>query len=146
MGLLVPFTDASFSSTSSYISASPFVIAIVNSGTRVLPDIFNAVILTTILSAGNSNVYIGSRLLYALGSAGIGPKFLTRTTASGVPFIGVIITALVGLLGFLSVSEGSKLPLTGSSTFLPSLDSLLGVPFLFPHSIHCCFEAPQHSS
>lgn len=108
MGLLVPFTDASFSSTSSYISASPFVIAIVNSGTRVLPDIFNAVILTTILSAGNSNVYIGSRLLYALGSAGIGPKFLTRTTASGVPFIGVIITALVGLLGFLSVSEGSE--------------------------------------
>lgn len=111
MGMLVPFNDPLLtgeSDSGTYISSSPFVIAIVNSGTKVLPDIFNAVILTTIISAGNSNIYIGSRLLYALGSSGVGPRFLTKTTPNGVPFIGVTITALIGLLGFLSVSSGSK--------------------------------------
>lgn len=34
------------SSTDSYVSKSPFIIAIINSGTKVLPSIFNAVILT----------------------------------------------------------------------------------------------------
>lgn len=108
MGLLVPYNDPAFESTSSYISSSPFVIAIINSGTKVLPHIFNAVILTTIMSAANSNVYIGSRVMYALGSSGVGPKFLTRTTPSGVPYVGVTCTALIGLLGFLSVSNGSN--------------------------------------
>lgn len=108
MGLLVPFDDPALDSDSSYISSSPFVIAIINSGTSVLPHIFNAVILTTIMSAGNSNIYIGSRILYALGSAKIGPKFLTWTTKNGIPFIGVIITSLFGLLAYLSVSVGSN--------------------------------------
>lgn len=112
MGLLVPYNDPAFDSDSSYISSSPFVIAIINSGTRVLPHIFNAVILTTIVSAGNSNIYIGSRVLYALGTAGIGPKFLTWTTQAGVPYVGVVITALFGLLSYLSVAKGSNVAFT----------------------------------
>lgn len=108
MGLLVPYNDPAFEDESSFISSSPFVIAIINSGTPVLPHIFNAVILATIISAGNSNVYIGSRLLYALGTTRVGFRFLTRTTKQGVPYVGVIITSLIGLLGFLSVSSGSS--------------------------------------
>lgn len=108
MGLLVPFDDPLLGSDSSYVSSSPFIIAIVNSGTKVLDHIFNAVILTTIMSAANSNVYIGSRLLYALGTSNVAPKFFTFTTKGGVPYFGVITTALIGLLGFLSVSEGSQ--------------------------------------
>lgn len=108
MGMLVPYNDPAFDDTSSYVSASPFIIAMINSGTKVLPHIFNAVILTTIMSAANSNVYIGSRVMYALGSSGVGPRFLTNTTKSGVPYIGVLSTAAIGLLGFLSVSNGSN--------------------------------------
>ncbi|VVT58104.1 uncharacterized protein SAPINGB_P006039 [Magnusiomyces paraingens] len=108
MGILVPYNDRKLVSNSSFTSSSPFVIAIINCGTSVLGHIFNAVILTTILSAGNSNVYIGSRLLYALGSAHVGPRFLTRTTENGVPWVGVLFTSVFGLLGFLSVSSGSQ--------------------------------------
>lgn len=107
MGLLVPYDDPALNSTASYISSSPFVIAILNSGTPILAHIFNAVILTTILSTGNANIYVGSRLLYALGSSGTAPKIFTRTSSFGVPYVGVIFTSLFGLLGFLSVSSSA---------------------------------------
>lgn len=108
MGMLVPYNDPAFTADGSYVASSPFVIAIVNSGTPVLPHIFNAVILTTILSAGNSNVYIGSRLLYALALGGVAPKVFLRTTKQGVPYVGVGATALIGLLAFMVVSEGAS--------------------------------------
>lgn len=108
MGLLVPYNDSRLTSDDSYASSSPFIIAIINSGTPVLPHIFNAVILTTIISAGNSNVYIGSRLLYALALGGVAPRIFLRTTKQGVPIFGVILTALFGLLAFMVISSGAN--------------------------------------
>lgn len=109
IGLLVPYNDPSLDSEASYVAASPFIIAINNSGTKVLPDIFNAVILVTIISAGNSNVYCGSRILYGLAEAGVIPRIFKRTTKQGVPYVAVIFTALFGLLGFLACSDqGNK--------------------------------------
>lgn len=107
LGMLVPYNDPRLSSSDSYVSSSPFIISIINSGTHVLPHIFNAVILTTIISAGNSNVYIGSRLLYALALGGVAPRFFLKTTKTGVPYLGVIFTSLIGLLAFMVVSKGA---------------------------------------
>ena len=87
---------------------SPFIIAIENSGTKILPDIFNAVIVVTIISAGNSNVYSGSRILYGLAESGVAPKIFLKTR-SGVPFVAVLFTAAFGALGYLACSEdGNK--------------------------------------
>ncbi|KAF5093152.1 hypothetical protein D0Z03_002531 [Geotrichum reessii] len=107
LGMLVPYNDPLLSSSDSYVSSSPFIISIINSGTKVLPHIFNAVILTTIISAGNSNVYIGSRLLYALALGGVAPRFFLKTTKTGVPYFGVTCTSLIGLLAFMVVSKGA---------------------------------------
>ncbi|AOA60886.1 Basic amino-acid permease [Komagataella phaffii CBS 7435] len=104
LGLLVPYNDPEFESTSSYIASSPFLIAIKNSGTPVLPDIFNAIVLSTVISAGNSNVYVGSRLLYAMSNSGLAPKIFARTNTYGVPYLSVFVTSLFGLLAFLNVS------------------------------------------
>lgn len=110
LGLLIPFNhDLLNLKGDSSPLYSPFVIAIINSGTSVLPHIFNAVILITIISAGNSNVYVGSRLLYAIGTAGLGPKFLTKTNRAGVPYFGVLGTAVMGLFSFMAVSEGAAI-------------------------------------
>ena len=49
-------------------SASPLVIVAKLAGVKVLPDIINAVLLTAVLSAANSNVYSGSRILVALAN------------------------------------------------------------------------------
>lgn len=109
MGLLIPFNDPKLASNSgNYTDASPFIIAMENSGTKVLPDIFNAVILLAIISAGNSNIYCGSRVLYALGQSKVAPPIFTWTTKHGVPYVAVLFTAAFGALGYLSVSSGGN--------------------------------------
>ncbi|QLQ78754.1 hypothetical protein HG537_0B01030 [Torulaspora globosa] len=106
IGLLVPYNDPKLSSGESYVASSPFIIAIENSGTKVLPHIFNAVILSTIISAGNSDVYVGSRVLFGLSKTKLAPGFLSRTTKQGVPYVAVLITAAMGGLGYMELSSG----------------------------------------
>lgn len=108
VGLLVPFNDKRLSSTSAVIASSPFVISIQNAGTKILPDIFNAVVLVTIISAANSNVYVGSRVLYSLALTGNAPKQFGYVTKHGVPYLGVIITSLLGLLAFLVINNNAN--------------------------------------
>ncbi len=108
LGLLVPYNDPKLSSTESYIAASPFVIAMNNSGTKILPDIFNAVILTTIVSAGNSNIYTSSRILYGLAQNGSSFKFFAKVDKHGVPYFAVLFSSLFGALGFLACSNSGN--------------------------------------
>ncbi|ONH68802.1 Arginine permease [Cyberlindnera fabianii] len=106
IGLLVPYNDPGLSSDDSYVSSSPFIVAIQNSGTPVLNHIFNAIILVTIISAGNSNVYVSSRILYALAQNKLSLKWFAITNKGGVPYVAVLFSACFGFLGFLSVSNG----------------------------------------
>ncbi|CCE91507.1 amino acid permease TDEL_0C06180 [Torulaspora delbrueckii] len=106
IGLLVPYNDPKLNSSDSYVSSSPFIIAIENSGTKVLPHIFNAVVLTTIISAGNSNVYVGSRIMYGLAKIKLAPSFFGRTNAAGVPYFAVFFTSAFGALAYMELSTG----------------------------------------
>ncbi|KXX73035.1 Arginine permease [Madurella mycetomatis] len=109
MGMIVPSNDPNLLSGSSDASASPLVIAAQRAGVRALPDIINAVLLTAVLSAANSNVYSGSRVLLALAEEGQAPAVLKRTNRRGIPTVAVAVTAAFGLLGFLNLSaEGGK--------------------------------------
>lgn len=89
-------------------NASPFVIAARRAGINVLPDIINAVLLTVVLSAANSNVYSGSRILVGLAQEGFAPRCFKITTKGGVPYWSVLFTAMFGLLGFMNVSSSAS--------------------------------------
>lgn len=104
LGLVVPADDPALLSESSNASASPLVIAATRAGVKALPDIINAVLLTAVLSAANSNVYSGSRTLVALADEGQAPRIFTRTDARGIPWASVCLTSAVGLLAFLNLS------------------------------------------
>jgi amino acid transporter len=107
--MVVPSNDPNLLSDSSDASASPLVIAAKRAGVRVLPDIINAVLLTAVLSAANSNVYSGSRVLLALAEEGHAPAILRRTNRHGIPTVCVAFTAAFGLLAFLNESaEGGQ--------------------------------------
>ncbi|SGZ47939.1 CIC11C00000005573 [Sungouiella intermedia] len=108
MGLLIPYNDEKLNDQNSFAASSPFIVAMKNSGTKILPDIFNAVILMAIISAANSNVYSGSRILYGLGQAGAAPKVFTRTTKHGIPYVAVFSTAIFGALGYLVLSNNGN--------------------------------------
>lgn len=103
--MIVPSDDPNLLSDSSNASASPLVIAAHRAGVKVLPDIINAVLLTAVLSAANSNVYSGSRVLVALAEEGQAPAIFKRTNRWGIPVYSVAGTAAIGLFGFLNLSS-----------------------------------------
>lgn len=104
LGLLVPFTNSGLLNTGYSAASSPLVIAVNLAQVPALPDILNAVLLTAVLSAANSNAYSGSRILIALANEGQAPKFLARTNRFNTPYFAVAATAAFGLLGFLNLS------------------------------------------
>lgn len=108
VGLLVPFTDPRLSSDSAVIASSPFVISIKNAHTYALPSIFNAVVLITVISAANSNVYVASRVLYSLAKSNNAPKIFSYVNKSGVPCYSVVASSLLGLLAFLVVNNNAN--------------------------------------
>ncbi|KAK2034143.1 amino acid permease [Colletotrichum zoysiae] len=109
VGLLVPFDDPSLLLDSQDASASPLVIAAKLAGVRVLPDIINAVLLTAVLSAANSNVYSGSRILVSLANERCAPQFMTWTNKFGTPYMAVATTSAVGLLAYMNLSANGGL-------------------------------------
>lgn len=62
----------------------------------------NAVVLTTVLSAGNSGLYASSRTLYDLVLENKVPGFFTKLTKNGIPIYCVLATAVIGTLAFLT--------------------------------------------
>jgi len=107
IGCLVPYTSSRLlNGSNSYdASAAPFVIAIEEAGIRVLPSIFNAVILCSVLSVGNSSVYGASRTLCALAECGQAPKILTYIDRKGRPLSSIALSMLVGLIAYINCAH-----------------------------------------
>ncbi|MFC9353162.1 amino acid permease [Arthrobacter sp. NPDC057013] len=107
VGCLIPFTDPSLlASGEADVAASPFTLVFSRAGIAFAAALMNAVILTAILSAGNSGLYASTRMLYAMAHDGMAPKVFGRTNARGVPIPALLATAAVGLFGFLSAIVG----------------------------------------
>jgi yeast amino acid transporter len=118
IGIVIPYNDPKLvailsgtSSGSGTASASPYVIAMSNMGIGVLPHIVNALLCTSIFSAGNTYTYCASRTLYGLALEGRAPHFLRKCTKNGVPIYCFAVTLLFPLLSFLQVGNGSSVVL-----------------------------------
>src|SRR5690606_33477309 len=61
-----------------------------------------AVVLTSVLSAGNSGMYASTRMLFNLAREGKAPKIFARLSANGVPRHALLATTLVAALCFVS--------------------------------------------
>lgn len=105
VGLLVPRDDPDLLGSSSYTAASPFVIAIKNSGIKGLPSVFNAVILISVTSVGNTSVYGASRTVQSLATQGFAPQIFAYVDRKGRPLGGLIVSAIFGLLCFLVATD-----------------------------------------
>ncbi|OAL18770.1 General amino acid permease AGP2 [Fonsecaea nubica] len=89
-------------------AASPYVIAARNMGITALPSIINALLLTSIISAGNNYLYGGTRALYGLAKQGQAPKIFPRCTKSGIPIYCLAATLLFSAVAFLQLSNSSS--------------------------------------
>ncbi|CDO92298.1 unnamed protein product [Kluyveromyces dobzhanskii CBS 2104] len=109
IGCLVPYNDERLlgGNSSEDITASPFVIALANTGsfgTRV-SNFMNAVILIAVLSVCNSCVYAASRVIQSLGASGQLPSICGYVDRKGRPLFGIFVVALFGLLSFIVASN-----------------------------------------
>jgi lysine-specific permease len=100
IGLLIPYTNGSLAS--SEVTVSPFTLVFQKAGIAFAASIMNAVILTAVLSAGNSGMYASTRMLWDLARQGKAPKFLGKLNKNGVPVNALFVTTLVGTLAFLA--------------------------------------------
>jgi amino acid transporter len=71
VGLNVPADSPLYNRTGGASRTSPFVIAIELAGIKVLPSIFNAVILIAVMSVANSCTYGSTRTIQALAANGM---------------------------------------------------------------------------
>ncbi|KAK4049667.1 Basic amino-acid permease [Microbotryomycetes sp. JL201] len=94
----VPYDFPNLSSKST--TTSPFTIIWEKAGAKAAGSFMNAVIMTSVLSAGNHALYAGSRVLYGLSTTGHAPKLFLRTNKNNVPYSAVLAVSSVSLLFF----------------------------------------------
>lgn len=95
LGAIIPFTEAG-------LDTSPFTMVFEKAGIAGAASLINAIILTSVLSAGNSGMYASSRMLFAMAKEGMAPKIFAKTNKRGVPINAVLLTTLVASACFLT--------------------------------------------
>lgn len=107
VGLIIPYTDPNLMRGDlQNVAMSPFTIVFKRAGLAFAASLMNAIILTSVLSAGNSGLYACARILWMMAKEGQAPKFLAKVDKRGVPINALIVTALIGALAFLSSLVG----------------------------------------
>lgn len=93
-------------------AASPYIIAMTNLGIGTLPHIVNALLVTSIFSAGNTYFYCAIRSLHGLADDGHAPKIFRKCTKWGTPIYCWAVVMAFPFLSFLQVSNSSAVVLT----------------------------------
>ncbi|MCO0599965.1 amino acid permease [Peribacillus butanolivorans] len=110
IGLIIPYTNSSLQGHT--VMVSPFTMVFEKMGLAIAAAVMNAVILTAVLSAGNSSLYATSRMLYAMANDGMAPRFFAKVNKRGVPVWALIVTSLVGMLAFFASIFGDGIVYT----------------------------------
>lgn len=95
IGLIIPSGLAG-------VNTSPFTMVFERAGIAGAASLMNAVILTSVLSAGNSGMYASSRMLYSMAKEGMAPKMFGKTNKRGVPVNAIILTTVIASACFLT--------------------------------------------
>jgi lysine-specific permease len=111
VGTLISYTNPSLlHGDESHVALSPFTMVF-----QHLPrfgfyaaSLMNAVILSAVLSCGNSSMYVASRMLYAMAHSGKAPRLFGRVNARGVPTAALLVTGAVSALAFFSTFIGDQ--------------------------------------
>ena len=103
IGALISYNDPSLlQSGIENIAVSPFTIVFEKAGFAFAASVMNAIILTSVLSAGTSGMYASTRMLWVLAQEGKAPKWLRAIDKRGVPVAALAVTTLIGMFAFLS--------------------------------------------
>ncbi|EEO9264360.1 TPA_asm: gamma-aminobutyrate permease [Listeria monocytogenes] len=124
IGMIIPYTNPNLlSAEATDVAISPFTLVFEKAGLAFAASVMNAVILTSVLSAGNSGLYASTRMLWAMARDKKAPKFLGKVNRRGIPMAALIVTTIVGAMTFITtLSENG----TVIYTWLLSASGLTG--------------------
>ncbi|GED20946.1 amino acid permease [Kurthia gibsonii] len=94
--------SAIFPSSELGLLESPFVTLLELVGIPYAADIMNFIILTAILSVGNSCLYASTRLLWAMSLEDMAPKIFSKTSRRNIPLNALLFTMIFSLLSLLT--------------------------------------------
>ncbi|KAI3318134.1 histidine permease [Xylariaceae sp. AK1471] len=112
VGIIIPYNAPELNNGSGTADGSPYVIAMQHMGVSVLPHIVNALLITSIFSAGNAYVYCAMRSLYGLACDGQAPRIFKKTMKNGIPIYAFAVTMIFPFLSFLAVSSSTAQAVT----------------------------------
>ncbi|WP_328391736.1 amino acid permease [Nocardia sp. NBC_00416] len=92
LGLLLPYTV--FKS-----GESPFVTFFSRIGIDGAGSVMNLVVLTAAFSSLNAGLYSTGRILRSMSMNGSAPKIASRMSTTGVPYVGILATGAIALVG-----------------------------------------------
>ncbi|WP_461174226.1 amino acid permease [Arthrobacter sp. Z1-9] len=84
------------------LDESPFVTVFSAIGLPFAADIMNFVIITALLSAGNSGLFSCARMLYSLSDEGHAPRAFKKLTRRGIPLIALSVSMVGGVASLIS--------------------------------------------
>jgi len=109
ISLLIPYTDPHLLNEDvEDISLSPFALVFERAGLLSAAAVMNAVVLTSVLSAGNSGMYASSRILYTLAKQNMAPRIFAYVNARGVPLMALLGTTVMAALCFFTYLYSPK--------------------------------------
>ena len=95
----LPWTE----SGAKVVTESPFVKMFASAGIPYAAGIMNFVVASAALSAMNTSIYLGSRMLFSLARGGYAPRQFGELNAQHVPMRATIVTG-IGILAAASLS------------------------------------------
>lgn len=103
IGMIIPYTNPNLlSADATDVAISPFTLVFEKAGLAFAASVMNAVILTSVLSAGNSGLYASTRMLWAMARDKKAPRFLGKVNHRGIPMAALIVTTIVGAMTFIT--------------------------------------------
>lgn len=117
VSIILPYNNEALrNNNSGTADGSPYVIAMTNMGVAVLPSIVNALLCTSIFSAGNAYTYCAMRSLYGLALDGHAPAIFKKCLKNGIPIYAFAVVMIFPFLSFLQVSSNAAVVVTWLQT------------------------------
>ncbi|KAF2499706.1 amino acid permease [Lophium mytilinum] len=124
IGVLIPYDDKRLLASGSRTARSPLTIALADARIAPAAHLVNALIVVSVLSAGNSSLYVASRTITHMARNGMAPKILGKVNSKGVPWVALLFTNVFACIAFLSQSASAGklysalITLSGVATFI----------------------------
>ncbi|MCF9045175.1 amino acid permease [Acinetobacter nectaris] len=110
IGTLIHYNDPLLiqAANNNDVSVSPFTLLYEKAGLAFAAGLMNAVILTAVLSAGNSGMYSSTRMLWNMAKEGSAPKIFAKLDGRGVPMNALYATTIIAAFCLLTYFVSEK--------------------------------------